>query len=207
MAETVMLTKGKRVNLTKGTGLKVARLGLGWDTNQYKPAVGGVEFDLDLTCFICGKDGKCLGAPWMIFYNSSQDPNGAVVHSGDNQSGEGEGDDESVVIDFAKLPPEAERIIIAVTICNEYDESEECKKERAKQNFGMVRNSYIRIVNEETREEMFRYDLCEDFDTQTAVEFGAVYKHNGQWKFEAIGSGYEKRLGDFCKVYGIEVGG
>ena len=191
---SVNLSKGERVNLTKGTGLKVALAGLGWDVNRYQESE---KFDLDLSLFLCGADRKCINESHFVFYGNSSDPNGAVKHSGDNLTGEGDGDYESAIITFDKLDTRVEIIVIAVTI---YD------ARIRDQNFGMVDNSYIRVVNHETGEELYCYDLGEDFSTQTSVIFGEMYKHQGEWKFKAVGQGYEKELGDLCLVYGIDVG-
>lgn len=188
----VNLKKGGRVDLTKGTGLNVAIAGLGWDTNRYD---GGKDFDLDLVVFMLGADGKCINDEHMIFYGSKNDPANSVVHSGDNRTGEGDGDDESCTITFASIPENVEKLVFCVTIFEAV--------ERA-QNFGMVDNCYVRIVNQETGTEECRYDLCEDFSTQTSVVFAEIYKNGGEWKLKAVGEGYEKELGALCAEYGIE---
>lgn len=191
---SVNLKKGGRIDLTKGTGLKVALAGLGWDTNRYQ---GSEQFDLDLTLFLCGGDKKVIDDKHFVFYGNTADPENAVVHSGDNLTGEGDGDDESAIITFANLNPRVESIVIAVTIY----------EARARnQNFGMVDNAYIRVLNKETGEELCRYDLGEDFSTQTSVVFAEMYKHQDEWKFRAVGQGYEKELGDLCREYGINIG-
>jgi len=189
----VVLTKGSRVDLTKGTGLTKAMAGLGWKTNRYQ---GSAAFDLDLVLFECDQNSKVVDDEHFIFYNNLQDPEGAVIHSGDNRTGEGDGDDEIAHIDFSKINPNVSRILIGVTIY----------QARANhQNFGMVDNAYIRIVNEETGEEMLKYDLGEDFSTQTSVIFAEIYKNGTDWKFKAVGEGYEKELVDFCHEYGVNI--
>lgn len=190
----VNLKKGQRVSLTKEMGLKKIMAGLGWDTNRYD---GSEDFDLDLVMFLCGANGKCLDSDHFIFYHNLADPEGSVQHTGDNRTGEGDGDDESAHIDFSKINPAVEKIIIAVTI---YE-----AKARG-QNFGSVDNAFVRLVNEENGEEVLRYDLGEDFSVQTSVVFAEIYKNGTDWKFKAVGEGYEKELVDFCHEYGIDVG-
>lgn len=189
----VTLTKGGRVNLTKGTGLKEGMIGLGWDTNRYD---GKADFDLDLVIFMCDANKRCVDENHMIFYHNLADPANSVVHSGDNRSGVGDGDDETATINFANIPANVENIVIAVTIY-------EAKANN--QNFGLVDNAYIRMVNTENNEEILRYDLGEDFSIQTSVIFAEIYKSAGEWKFKAVGEGYEKELVDLCAEYGIDV--
>lgn len=189
----VSLTKGGRVDLTKGTGLKEALVGLGWDTNRYQ---GSADFDLDLVMFECDKAKRCLDEKHMIYYHNLEDPEKAIKHSGDNRTGAGDGDDESATINFSKISDKVENIILAVAIY-------EAKKNN--QNFGLVDNAYIRMVNTETGEEILRYDLGEEFSVQTAVVFAEIYKANGEWKFRAVGEGYAKELADLCREYGLEV--
>lgn len=192
----VALKKGGRVDLTKGTGLNIALVGLGWDTNRYEGAEKK-EFDLDLVVFMLDANGKCPDDSHMIFYGEGHhnDPANSIVHSGDNRTGEGDGDDESCTVTFANIPANIEKLVFAVTI---YEAAER------NQNFGLVDNSYCRVVNQDTGEEMCRYDLGEDFSTQTSVVFAEIYKNNGEWKFKAVGEGYEKELADLCAEYGIE---
>lgn len=187
--------KGGRVNLTKGTGLKKALLGLGWDVNRYE---GSDDFDLDLVLFLCDENKKCISDAYIVFYNNPEDPNGAVQHSGDNRTGEGDGDDESATIDFSKVPENVKYIILAVTI-------DQAKARN--QNFGLVDNSYVHVANAETGEDLVRYDLGEDFSTQTSVIFAELYRQDKEWKFRAVGEGYEKELSDLCGEYGLEVAG
>lgn len=189
----VNLTKGARVDLTKGTGLKEAMIGLGWDTNRYQ---GSADFDLDLVIFMCDANKRCIDEKHMIFYGNLEDPEQSVKHSGDNRTGVGDGDDETAFIKFANIPASVENIVIAVTIY-------EAKTNN--QNFGLVDNSFIHMVNTENNEEILRYDLGEDFSIQTSVIFAEIYKSAGEWKFKAVGEGYEKELADLCREYGIDV--
>lgn len=190
----VSLAKGQRVNLTKDTGLTKAMLGLGWDTNRYQ---GSADFDLDLVVFMTDANKKALDEKHLIFYGNLQDPAGSVIHSGDNRTGAGDGDDETCTIDFSKIPAACTNIVVAVTIYEAAARS---------QNFGSVDNAFIRIVNTETGEEMYRYDLGEDFSIQKSVVFAEIYKDaSGEWKFKAVGEGYDKELIDFCREYGIDV--
>ena len=189
----VQLNKGSRVNLTKDTDLKKAMIGLGWDTNRYQ---GRADFDLDLVIFECDKNKRCIDENHMIFYHNLEDPEKAIKHSGDNRTGEGEGDDETAFINFKNLAENVEIIVIAVPIYNARENN---------QNFGLVDNAFIRMVNVENGEEILRYDLGEDFSTQTSVVFAEIYKVSGEWKFRAVGEGYEKELKGLCREYGIDV--
>ena len=188
----VALTKGGRVDLTKGTSLKSALLGLGWDTNRYQ---GAADFDLDLVIFMCDGNSRCVSENHFIFYHNLKDPDGSVVHSGDNRTGVGDGDDETATINFEKIPQNVEKLVVAVTIY---------KAKANKQNFGLVDNAYVRMVNLDNQEEILRYDLGEDFSIQTSVVFAEIYKRAGEWKFKAVGEGYTKELVDLCREYGID---
>lgn len=189
----VALSKGNRVNLTKGTGLKEAMIGLGWDTNRYQ---GSADFDLDLVIFECNKNRRCVDEDHMIFYHNLADPEQAIKHSGDNRTGDGDGDDETATIKFDNIADNVDNIVIVVSI---YD----AKANR--QNFGLVDNAFIRIVNAENNEEILRYDLSEDFSIQTSVVFAEIYRSSGEWKFKAVGEGYAKELAELCDEYGIDV--
>ena len=189
----VNLQKGGRVDLTKGTSLKSAHLGLGWDTNRYQ---GAADFDLDLVIFMCNAQGSCISENHIVFYNNLQGPAQSVTHSGDNRTGIGDGDDESATINLANIPQDVEKLVVAVTIH---------EANVRHQNFGMVDNSYVRMVNTETNEEILKYDLGEDFSIQTSVIFAEIYKHSGEWKFKAVGDGYDKELADLCIEYGLDV--
>ena len=166
----VSLTKGQKVDLTKGNpGLEKVIVGLGWDTNRYD---GSADFDLDASAFLLNANGKVLRDEDFIFYNNLESETKAVIHTVDNRAGEGEGDDESILIDFSKVPVNIERIAITVTI---HDAAER------HQNFGQVSNAFIRIVNESNNEEILRYDLAEDFSIETVLVIAELYKHNGEW--------------------------
>lgn len=174
----INLEKGQRV----AVDLPKFTIGLGWDTNQSST---GEDFDLDASAFILSENGKIPADEFFVFYNNLISPDGAVEHTGDNLTGEGDGDDESIKIDLSKIDPRANEIIVVVTIH---------KAAERRQNFGQVRNAFIRIYNTESGEEILRYDLDEDFSVETAVEFGRLYKRGGQWKFEAIGTGQKAGL-------------
>ena len=190
----VSLTKKQKVDLTKGNpGLEKVIVGLGWDTNRYD---GSADFDLDASAFLLNANGKVLRDEDFIFYNNLESETKAVIHTGDNRTGEGEGDDESILIDFSKVPVNIERIAITVTI---HDAAER------HQNFGQVSNAFIRIVNESNNEEILRYDLAEDFSIETVLVIAELYKHNGEWKFNAVGSGFQGGLAALCKNFGVNV--
>lgn len=189
----INLQKGQKVSLSKGNpGLKKLMVGLGWDTNQYD---GGYDFDLDAAAFLLGSDGKCPTPNEFIFYGNLKHDSQSVEHVGDNRTGEGEGDDEVILIDLSKIPENIQRIAFTVTIY---------EAEERRQNFGQVSNSYIRVVDDVTGTELIRYDLGEDFSIETAIVVGEIYKHNGEWKFNAIGSGYQGGLAALCTGYGVE---
>ena len=190
----INLTKGQKVDLTKGNpGLKSIMVGLGWDVNQFDT---GADFDLDAAAFMLGQNGKCPTEKEFIFYGNLEHSSGAVKHMGDNLTGEGEGDDEQIKIDLTMVPPNVEKIAFTVTI---YD------SDVRRQNFGQVSNSFIRIVDDSNGQELIRYDLGEDFSIETAVVVGELYRHSGEWKFNAIGSGFQGGLAALCGHYGIEV--
>ncbi len=189
----VCLQKGQKVSLTKDNpGLSKVVVGVGWDINQYDT---GASFDLDSSAFLLKADGKVSGSQDFVFYGNLKHPSGCVEHMGDNLTGAGDGDDEQMRIDLSKVPAEIEKIAFTVTI---YD------AETRNQNFGQVNNAFVRIYNEESGEEMMRYDLGEDFSIETAAVFGELYRNNGEWKFNAIGSGFYGGLAALCANYGIE---
>lgn len=191
----VNLKKGQKVSLTKNNpGLSKVVVGLGWDVNQFDT---GGDFDLDASAFLLTESGKVAGQEGFVFYGNLSHPSGAVVHQGDNLTGVGDGDDEQIRIDLSKIPANITKVAFAVTIY----ESEE-----RRQNFGQVSNAFIRIYDETTGQEILRYDLGEDFSIETAAIFGELYKHAGEWKFNAIGSGYQGGLAAICQSYGVEVG-
>ena len=190
----IQLKKGQKIDLTKGNpGLKHIRLGLGWDTNMFD---GGDDFDLDVSLFMVGKSGKVEQDEDFIFYNNLKHPSEAVEHLGDNRTGDGDGDDEEILVDFSKMPDRIEKIAVTVTIY-------EAKERR--QNFGQVNNSYVRLVNSDNEEELLRYDWGEEFSIETAIVVCEIYRHNGEWKFSAVGSGFEGGLEALCRSYGLNV--
>lgn len=191
----VNLTKGQKVSITKGNpGLSKVVVGLGWDVNQYDT---GGDFDLDATAFLLTAAGKVSTDTDFIFFGNLSHPSGAVTHLGDNLTGVGDGDDEQIKVDLSRVPEHISKIAFTVTI---YD------AETRRQNFGQVNNAFIRIYDEAKNEEILRYDLGEDFSIETAAIFGELYKHNGEWKFNAIGSGYQGGLAAICANYGVDVG-
>ncbi len=189
---SVCLSKGQKISLTKDNpGLKNIMVGLGWDINRYDT---GGDFDLDAAAFMLGIEGVCPSDKEFIFYGNLEHSSGAVKHMGDNLTGDGEGDDEQIQIDLSLVPQNIERIAFTVTI---YD------ADTRRQNFGQVSNAFIRIVDVSTGQELIRYDLGEDFSIETAVVVGELYKNGSEWKFNAIGSGFQGGLGALCANYGI----
>ena len=189
----ISLQKGQKVDLTKGNpGLKSIMIGLGWDVNRYD---GGADFDLDASAFLLGENGKCPTTDEFIFYGNLKHSSGAVEHMGDNLTGEGEGDDEQINVDLTLIPANIQKVAFTVTIY---------ESDVRRQNFGQVSNSYIRILDTVTNQEIIRYDLGEDFSIDSAIVVGEIYRHNGEWKFNAIGSGFQGGLAALCANYGIE---
>lgn len=190
----VNLSKGQKVSLTKDNpGLTKVVVGLGWDVNQFDT---GKDFDLDAAAFLLTDSGRVSSQNDFVFYGNLTHPSGSVEHMGDNLTGAGDGDDEQVKVDLSKVPANISRIAFTVTIY---------EAEERNQNFGQVNNSFIRIYDETTGEELLRYDLGEDFSIETAAVFGELYHHNGEWKFNAIGSGYQGGLAALCANYGVDV--
>lgn len=190
----VNLQKGQKVSLTKGNpGLKNVVVGLGWDVNQFDT---GGAFDLDAAAYMLTESGKVSRSEDFIFYGNLSHPSGSVVHLGDNQTGEGEGDDEQIKVDLSRIPENISKIAFTVTIY---------EPEQRGQNFGQISNAFIRVFDESTGQEILRYDLGEDFSIETAVIFGELYKNNGEWKFNAIGSGYQGGLAALCANYGVDI--
>ena len=190
----ITLSKGQKVSLTKGNpGLKNIVVGLGWDTNKYD---GGFDFDLDSAAFLLGENDKVNSDSDFIFYNNLKHSSGAVQHLGDNLTGEGDGDDEQVKLDLSLVPQNVNKIAFTVTI-------HEAQERR--QNFGQVNNSYVRVVNADTNQELLKDELGEDFSIETAVVVCEIYRHNGEWKFNALGSGFEGGLEALCKNFGVNV--
>ncbi|OWA34339.1 chemical-damaging agent resistance protein C [Saccharibacillus sp. O16] len=190
----ISLQKGQKVDLTKtNPGLKKVLVGLGWDTNKYD---GGKDFDLDASAFLLGANGKVTSDTDFIFYNNPKSADGSVVHTGDNRTGEGEGDDEQLTVELASVPAGVEKVAFCITI---HDGAARA------QNFGQVSNAFVRIVNEETNEELIRYDLGEDFSVETAIVVAELYRNNGEWKFSAVGSGYQNGLEGLVRDFGLAV--
>jgi tellurium resistance protein TerD len=190
----VSLQKGQKVDLTKtNPGLQNIVVGLGWDVNKYD---GGQDFDLDASVFLLNKEGKVESDKDFIFFNNKEGGNGSVVHSGDNKTGEGDGDDEQVKVNLSTVPANVEKIAFTITIH---------EAEARNQNFGQVSNSFVRIVNGDNDEELIRYDLGEDFSIETATVVAELYRHGGEWKFSAVGSGFSGGLGALVKNYGLDI--
>lgn len=190
----VCLTKGQKVSLTKDNpGLKKVVVGLGWDVNAFDT---GGDFDLDAAAFLLGDSGKVSNSGDFVFYGNLSHASGSVVHLGDNLTGVGDGDDEQIKIDLSTVPDSITKIAFTVTIY---------EAEARRQNFGQVNNAFIRIYNEENGEEMLRYDLGEDFSIETAAVFGELYRNGSEWKFNAIGSGFQGGLAALCANFGVDV--
>ena len=190
----INLIKGQKTDLTKGNpNLSKILVGLGWDVKKYD---GGYDFDLDASAFLVGANGKVASDSDFIFYHNLKHSSGAVEHTGDNLTGAGEGDDEVIRVDLKKLPAGIDKVAFTVTI---YDADER------RQNFGQVSNAYIRIIDEITGRELIHYDLGEDFSIETAIVVGELYRHSGEWKFNAIGSGFKGGLRALCLNFGVNV--
>lgn len=192
----INLQKGQRVSLD--SSMKLALVGLGWDTNRYD---GGADFDLDASAFLLGENGKLQRDEDFIFYNNLRSRNDAVVHTGDNLTGDGEGDDEVIMIDFTKIPSDVKKIAICVTIHD---------AEARRQNFGQVSNAYIRIAKladefDTVGEPVLRFDLEEEFSIETALVVAEIYNRNGEWKFNAVASGYQGGLAAIIRAFGGNV--
>jgi tellurium resistance protein TerD len=188
---TVSLTKGQNVALD--AGLKNVHVGLGWDARE----TDGEDFDLDASCFMLGANGKVRSDDDFIFYNQLKAPNGCVEHTGDNLTGDGEGDDETLYVYLDKVPAEIQKLVFTVTI---HDFTSR------KQNFEMVSNAFIRIVNKDDNEEIARFDLSEDASVNTSMIFGEIYRKDGDWKFRAVGQGHQNGLLEIAQGYGVNVG-
>jgi tellurium resistance protein TerD len=189
----VSLAKGGNVSLTKqAPDLTAVSVGLGWDVR----ATTGADFDLDASALLLGADGKVLSDQHFVFFNNLRSPDGSVEHTGDNLTGEGEGDDESITVDLRGVPAECERILFPVSI---YD------ADSRGQNFGQVRNAFIRIVDQTDGVELARFDLTEDASSETAMVFGELYRRTGEWKFRAVGQGYASGLAGIATDFGVNV--
>lgn len=190
----ISLTKGQNVSLSKtDPSLKNVLVGLGWDARS----TDGQNFDLDASVFMATENGKVPSDRHFIFYNQLVSPCGGIEHIGDNLTGDGDGDDESVIVRLDKVESNIKSLFITVTIHD---------AEARRQNFGQVSNAFVRIVNNDTSDEIVRFDLSEDYSTETAMVFGEIYRHNGEWKFRAIGQGYTGGLYSLCQQYGVNVG-
>ena len=190
----ISLKKGQKVSIPKDNpGLSKVVVGLGWDVNAFDT---GGDFDLDAAAFLLTDTGKVAGQGDFVFFGNLTHASGGVQHMGDNRTGAGEGDDEQICVDLSLVPGNITKIAFTVTIY---------EAEQRRQNFGQVNNAFIRIYNEQTGEELLRYDLGEDFSIETAAVFGELYKNGNEWKFNAIGSGYQGGLAALCANYGVEV--
>ena len=189
----VRLTKGANVNLSKeAPGLSAVFFGLGWDVRT----TTGEDFDLDASAIACNSSGKVVSDQHFVFFNNLKSPDGAVEHTGDNRTGVGEGDDEVIKVNLAGLPAEVDKVVFLASI---YD------ADNRKQAFGQVRNAYIRVVNSADNNELARYDLSEDYSTETALVFGELYRNGAEWKFRAVGQGYSDGLAGIARDFGVNV--
>lgn len=189
----VSLSKGGNVSLSKeAPGLKAILIGLGWDAR----ATDGGSFDLDASAFLLKEDGKVRGDSDFIFYNNLKSADGSVEHAGDNLTGSGDGDDEVIKVNLEQVPQDVSRISFTVTIHD---------ADTRRQNFGMVSNAFIRVINQADSKEIARFDLSEDMSTETAMIFGDIYRHNNEWKFKAIGQGFAGGLQPLAKNFGVNV--
>jgi tellurium resistance protein TerD len=189
---SISLSKGQKIDLTKGNpGLTKIVVGLGWDTNKYD---GSADFDLDASAFLLGENGKAQSEKDFVFYNNQNHPSGSVFSTGDNRTGEGEGDDEQIKVDLGKIPANIAKIAFTVTIHD---------ADARKQNFGQVSNAYIRVVDEKNNAELLRYDLGEDYSVETAVIVAELYRNGAEWKFNAIGSGFKGGLAALIANFGL----
>jgi tellurium resistance protein TerD len=191
---SVSLSKGGNVSLSKqAPGLTAVLVGLGWDART----TSGADFDLDASALMINASGKIVSDAHFVFFNNLTSPDGSVEHTGDNLTGAGDGDDEVIKVNLAAVPAEVDKIVVAVSIY---------EAESRGQNFGQVRNAYIRVVNQAGGEEITRYDLSEDASSETAMIFGEVYRNSGEWKFRAVGQGYSTGLGGIARDFGVNVG-
>jgi tellurium resistance protein TerD len=190
----VSLKKGGNVSLTKqAPGLSAVVVGLGWDERT----TSGQAFDLDASALMLTPAGRILSDQHFVFFNNLTSPDGSVEHTGDNLTGAGEGDDEQIKVDLSRVPAEVDRIVFPVSIY---------EADSRRQNFGQVRNAFIRVINQDDGAELTRYDLSEDASSETAMIFGELYRHSGDWKFRAVGQGYSSGLAGIARDYGVNVG-
>jgi tellurium resistance protein TerD len=191
----VSLSKGGNVSLTKeagSAGLQAVTVGLGWDVRT----TSGTDFDLDASAIMCGTDGKITSDAGFVFFNNLSSSDGSVTHSGDNLTGEGEGDDEQIKVAVGSVPAEVDKIVFPVSIY---------EGDKREQSFGQVRNAFIRVVNDVDGTELARYDLSEDASTETAMVFGELYRHSDEWKFRAVGQGYSSGLSGIARDFGVNI--
>ena len=189
----VSLSKGGNVSLTKAApNMTAVTVGLGWDVRS----TTGTDFDLDASAIALGADKKALSDQHFVFFNNLKRPDGAIEHTGDNLTGEGEGDDEAIKVDLSAVPPNVDTITFPVSI---YD------ADARSQSFGQVRNAFIRVVNQADNNELARYDLTEDASTETAMVFGELYRNGAEWKFRAVGQGYASGLAGIARDFGVNV--
>lgn len=189
----ISLSKGGNVSLSKtDPTLKNVIVGLGWDARP----TDGADFDLDASAFMVKDDGKVRSNSDFIFYNQTKSACGSIEHTGDNRTGAGDGDDEALIVLLDKIPADVQRVVFCVTIHD---------AEMRKQNFGQVSHAFVRIVNKDSNNEVARYDLSEDASIETAMIFGEIYRHSGEWKFKAVGQGYAGGLAALAKQYGINI--
>lgn len=189
----ISLSKGGNLSLTKtDPSLSKILIGLGWDER----ATDGGDFDLDASAFLLNITGKVRSEADFIFYNQLRSADGSVEHTGDNRSGQGDGDDEAVKVDLSRVPADVDKIVVTVTIHD---------ADARRQNFGQVANAFIRVVNDVTGQEVVRFDLAEDYSTETAMVFGELYRNNGEWKFRAVGQGYAGGLRAMCQQFGLNI--
>ena len=191
---SVSLSKGGNVSLTKqAPNLRAVMVGLGWDERT----TSGADFDLDASALMVNAAGRILSDAHFVFFNNLKSPDGSVEHTGDNLTGGGDGDDEQVLVNLSAVPAECERIVFPVSIY---------EADQRRQNFGQVRNAFIRVVNSDGGAELTRYDLSEDASNETAMIFGELYRNSGEWKFRAVGQGYASGLAGIARDFGVNVG-
>ncbi|PXX74495.1 TerD family protein [Rivihabitans pingtungensis] len=189
----VSLRKGENVSLSKNEpDLCHVLIGLGWEARSSN----GSDFDLDASLFMLTAHGRVRGDTDFIFYGQLTSPCGSIEHTGDNKTGAGEGDDEAIRVTLNKVPVDIERLVVAVTIH---------EAEQRQQSFGQVRDAFVRLVNTDNNQEILRFDLSEDYSTETALIFGEIYRRGSEWKFRAVGQGYSGGLLALCTQYGIDV--
>lgn len=189
----INLQKGQNVSLSQeAPGMTLIHAGLGWDTQAFS----GADFDLDVQVFLTDAGGKVLSDQHFVFFNNLKSPDGAVEHTGDNRTGDGDGDDEVILVDLNKVGASVEKIVFTVSI-HEAD--------ARRQNFGQVKNAFIRMVDQAKKEEIIRYDLSEDFSVETSLVVAELYRRNGEWKFKAVGQGFSDGLVGLCRAHGINI--